>query len=128
MKKIILFLTTAMITISLFAQLPQKKNNQAVIPNSATPCTTPFLNKPPDQTVCNNSATAAVNFMGSAPGTVYTWTNNTPSVGLAASGSGDIPSFTATNTTNEPVTATITVTPVAGAYFAYISNGASVSV
>ncbi|MCK7538012.1 MAG: hypothetical protein MZV63_47170 [Marinilabiliales bacterium] len=43
--------------------------------------------------------------------TTYAWTNSTPSIGLAASGSGNIPSFTATNIGTAPVTATITVTP-----------------
>jgi hypothetical protein len=42
---------------------------------------------------------------------VYNWTNDTPSIGLAASGTGNIASFTAVNTTTAPVTATITVTP-----------------
>lgn len=41
----------------------------------------------------------------------YSWTNNQPSIGLASSGIGNIPSFTATNTTTAPITATITVTP-----------------
>jgi hypothetical protein len=41
----------------------------------------------------------------------YFWTNNNTAIGLAASGNGNIPSFIATNTTNLPVTATITVTP-----------------
>jgi hypothetical protein len=42
---------------------------------------------------------------------VYNWTNNNPSIGLAASGSGNIPSFTATNSSASVVTATITITP-----------------
>jgi PA domain/Secretion system C-terminal sorting domain/Calx-beta domain len=49
-----------------------------------------------------------------APGlnaSIYNWTNNNPSIGLAASGTGNIPSFTATNTSASAVTATITVTP-----------------
>jgi hypothetical protein len=41
---------------------------------------------------------------------VYSWTNSTTSIGLAASGTGNI-SFTALNTTGAPVVATITVTP-----------------
>ena len=71
----------------------------------------PTVNAVANQVVCNNTATAAVNFSGAVAGTVYNWTNNAPSIGLAASGTGDIASFTATNTTNAPVTATITVTP-----------------
>ena len=64
-----------------------------------------------NQTVCYNSTTAAVNFTGAVAGTVYNWTNDTPSIGLAASGSGTIAAFTAANTGLSPVTATITVTP-----------------
>ncbi len=74
----------------------------------------PDVTQPADQTVCNNTATAAVNFTGSVPGTTFNWANNTPSIGLAASGSGNIVSFTATNGTNAPVTATVTVTPSTG--------------
>ena len=59
--------------------------------------------------VCNNASTAAVNFTGT--GTSYTWTNNETSIGLAASGTGNIAAFTATNSGVSPVTATITVTP-----------------
>jgi hypothetical protein len=73
---------------------------------------TPDVNAVANQTVCSGSNTAAVNFTSSVPGYTYTWTNNTTSIGLAASGTGNIPSFTATNFTNTPVTATVTVTPV----------------
>src|SRR6185436_11606319 len=72
---------------------------------------TPTVNAVNNQTVCHNTATAAVNFTGFVPGTVYNWTNNTTSIGLAASGTGNIASFTATNATAAPVVATITVTP-----------------
>jgi uncharacterized protein (TIGR02145 family) len=47
----------------------------------------------------------------SSDATSYTWTINTSSLGLAASGSGNIPSFTAINTTT-PIVGTITVTPM----------------
>ena len=74
---------------------------------------TATVNAVANQVVCNNTPTAAVNFSSPTTGgtIVYNWTNNTPSIGLAASGTGDIASFTATNATNAPVTATITVTP-----------------
>ena len=71
----------------------------------------PVVNVVTSQTVCNNGSTAAVNFTGFVPATVYNWTNNTTSIGLAANGTGNIASFTALNPTNAPVTATITVTP-----------------
>jgi hypothetical protein len=43
--------------------------------------------------------------------TTYTWTNDNTSLGLASSGSGNIPYFTPNNTTTTPVVGTITVTP-----------------
>ena len=48
----------------------------------------------------------------SSDATSYTWTNNTSSLGLPANGSGNIPSFTAINTTTTPIVGTITVTPM----------------
>lgn len=81
---------------------------------------TPFMVNPVNQTVCNGSATAPVNFAGS-PGAGFIWTCSDPSIGLAASGMGNIPSFTAVNTGASPKVATVTATPVAGG-FAYISN------
>ena len=42
----------------------------------------------------------------------YNWTNDNTAIGLAASGTGDIPSFTATNNTTAQITGTITVTAV----------------
>ncbi|MBL7728008.1 MAG: T9SS type A sorting domain-containing protein, partial [Dinghuibacter sp.] len=66
------------------------------------------------QTVCNGNPVQAVNFTTPTTGgaVTYQWNNNNPSIGLPASGSGSIASFNATNTSNTPVTATITVTPV----------------
>lgn len=72
---------------------------------------TPTVSQPAGQTLCANTATAPVNFAGAVAGTIFTWTNNNPSIGLAASGTGDIPSFTALNPSNVPVTAAIVVTP-----------------
>ncbi len=43
--------------------------------------------------------------------TTYSWTNDNPSIGLAASGTGNLPAFTAVNNGATPVTANITVTP-----------------
>ena len=79
----------------------------------------PTVNVTSPQTVTQGSATTAINFTGTA-GT-YNWVNDTPGIGLAASGSGNIPSFIAVNNTNVAVTATITVTPSPSG-FAYINN------
>jgi gliding motility-associated-like protein len=70
---------------------------------------TPVVNQPLNITVCNGSAVSSINFSGTANG--YTWTNSISAIGLAATGSGNIPSFTALNNTAVPITATITVTP-----------------
>src|SRR5207245_2477208 len=55
------------------------------------------------------------NFTGSTASTTFSWTNSNTAIGLAASGTGNIPSFTATNAGNAPITATITVTTNANA-------------
>ena len=77
-----------------------------------------------DQVLCNGDDTLAVEFNttlesdsnsdeSSVEGTIsYTWTNDNTDIGLAASGTGNIPSFTATNSTTDPITANITVTSV----------------
>ncbi|MEQ8703848.1 MAG: PKD-like domain-containing protein, partial [Phaeodactylibacter sp.] len=67
-----------------------------------------------DQRVCNGNPTAEVVFstQNTVGTTTYSWTNNLPSIGLAASGTGPtIPSFNVVNSGNTIVTATITVTP-----------------
>ena len=74
----------------------------------------PNLVQPPNQTLCNGATTNNITFTGSLSSANYTWTNSNPSIGLDPTGTGNIPAFTATNTTNAPVTATITVTPANG--------------
>jgi gliding motility-associated-like protein len=70
-----------------------------------------------NQIIKNGENTTAVTFTSACS---YTWTNSNPSIGLAATGSGDIASFKAVNNTSSPITATITATPVAPGY-AYIA-------
>ncbi|NCU02418.1 MAG: gliding motility-associated C-terminal domain-containing protein, partial [Chitinophagaceae bacterium] len=72
----------------------------------------PSVNTPANITV-NDGAVIPVNTIVTVPATGVTvnWTNSNPSIGLAASGTGNIPSFTAVNLGNTDVTATITITP-----------------
>lgn len=63
-----------------------------------------------DQTICAGNQTKAVTFSGT--GSSYSWLNTSTSIGLAGSGSGSISSFTAMNSTNATIVATITVTPL----------------
>jgi PKD repeat protein len=46
----------------------------------------PTVDNITSQTLCNGSQTNAITFTGTATGTVYNWTNNNTSIGLAASG------------------------------------------
>ncbi|WP_439698405.1 gliding motility-associated C-terminal domain-containing protein [Mucilaginibacter sp. AW1-7] len=77
------------------------------------------------QDVNGGQITNPINFNGT--GCYYKWTVDNPSVGLPTSGGGDIPAFTAINTSKSPITATITATPQ-NRNFAYIPNNNSASV
>ncbi|MCF8269192.1 MAG: Ig-like domain-containing protein [Crocinitomicaceae bacterium] len=70
----------------------------------------PTVNAINSQTLCAGASASAVTFSGTA-GATYAWVNSNPSIGLSASGSGNIAGFTATNATTNPITGTITVTP-----------------
>ena len=72
---------------------------------------TPTVDPIADQVVCDGASTNTVTLTGS--GTSYTWTNTLPSIGISSNGTGDIPAFSALNTSSLPVTANFTVVPVA---------------
>jgi large repetitive protein len=76
---------------------------------------TPTVNAISNQTLCAGTSTTAVNFASTfnVAGTSYNWTNSSAAIGLAANGTGNIASFTATNNTTSAIVATITVTPIA---------------
>lgn len=63
-----------------------------------------------DTIICNSTVMAETVLASSPVGATFTWTNSNPSIGLAASGTGNIPAFTATNSTLAPIQATISVT------------------
>jgi gliding motility-associated-like protein len=91
--------------------LPSSTLSSALVVNPI-----PTVNQPDNITFQNGMATTAVIFTGAVSGTTYTWTNSNTSFGLPANGSGDIASFTPNftgNTSQQQVTATITVTPSA---------------
>ncbi len=70
------------------------------------------VNQPANRIVCNGSSVSvAFSTMNDIGTTTYSWTNNNIAIGLGASGNGNI-SFTASNSTNSPITGTITVTPL----------------
>ncbi|RYE01989.1 MAG: T9SS type A sorting domain-containing protein [Sphingobacteriales bacterium] len=67
------------------------------------------VNTVANQVHCNGATTNPVVFSGTAAN--FSWTNSNPSIGLAASGTGNLPSFTATNIGNTTQSALITVMP-----------------
>lgn len=67
------------------------------------------INSVPNKTLMAGTLTSAINFAGTA--TAVTWTNDNTAIGLPASGSGSIPSFTPVNNGTTPLTATIIATP-----------------
>ena len=71
------------------------------------------VNDPANQVICNGGTTGAVNFTTTRTGgtTTYAWTNSNPTIGLAASGNGNIPAFVVVNNGTSPSSALITVTP-----------------
>jgi gliding motility-associated-like protein len=70
---------------------------------------------PTNISVCDGATISATNFTSILfPTASYTWTNSNAAIGIPVSGTGNISSFTATNTGLTPITATITVTPYSG--------------
>ncbi|RYE02232.1 MAG: hypothetical protein EOP50_00570 [Sphingobacteriales bacterium] len=73
-----------------------------------------FATPLPNQSVCPGNTVGPLAFMGNFPaGTTYNWTSTNPEIGLAqTSGTGlSLPSFTATNSSNETITSEIAVWP-----------------
>jgi PKD repeat protein len=77
---------------------------------------TPVLSAKTDITVCNGEQVNIGAFTNEASlsGVSYNWTNSNTAIGLSASGTGNISSFTARTTGTTPITATISVTPKTG--------------
>lgn len=88
------------------ASQPSKSFTYTIFP-------TPAVVQPADQSVFAGGNVPSISFSSPTTGGMvsFDWTNDAPAIGLAASGSGNIPSFVATNSTNAPIEATITVTP-----------------
>jgi len=73
---------------------------------------TPVLNHMDSIDVCSNGQAVVPPFTVCPAGSTIAWTNNTPSIGLAASGTGNVTSpFTGLNSTPQAVYALITATP-----------------
>lgn len=71
----------------------------------------PLVSVPSNIIYCNGVNVPSTNFTSTPNGATYNWTNSNPTIGLAANGTGNVPSFITTNNSLVPITATITVTP-----------------
>ena len=99
----------------LICGTPDSFNLNMLSTNGALEIKDVVMNQPANLVVCNNTLTEAVEFgseIEASEGTItYAWTNDTPAIGLAAEGTGNIAAFTAVNAGTAPVVATVTVTP-----------------
>jgi gliding motility-associated-like protein len=85
-------------------------SNQTVnVTVNPKPVATPGINY-----LCNGDTSQAISFSGNGvANTTYTWSNNNTNIGLAASGSGSIPLFVATNTTANQISGVVTISSTA---------------
>lgn len=89
-------------------------SNQSVsVTVNPKPVATPGINN-----FCNGDTSQAISFAGNGvANTTYTWSNNNTSIGLAASGTGSIPLFVATNTSTNQISGVVTVSSSANGCF-----------
>ncbi|MGE5107413.1 MAG: gliding motility-associated C-terminal domain-containing protein, partial [Sphingobacteriales bacterium] len=81
---------------------------------TVTASTIPTVTVRPDTILLDGQVMPQTNFTGTPAGITFNWSNSNTAIGLGASGSGSVPSFTATNKGNTDISGTITVTPVNG--------------
>jgi gliding motility-associated-like protein len=67
-----------------------------------------------DIILCEGELSSSVILLGTLDSTIYNWENSNVSVGLASSGTGNIPVFTAQNPTLDLILSTVIVTPLYG--------------
>ncbi len=70
------------------------------------------VNPTTDITVTDGATVPLNTFTGSPATATFNWSNTNTAIGLGASGTGNVPPFTAVNKTDKSVSATITVTPM----------------
>jgi gliding motility-associated-like protein len=79
---------------------------------SVTVTPVPTVGAQSDTSVIDGSIVPGHVFTGSPSGVSFNWTNSNTAIGLSASGSGNVPGFTAINKGGNPVKGTVTVTPI----------------
>ena len=79
-----------------------------------TASSSPTVAVPSNIVVCDANSIAALSFTSTPAGATFTWTNSNPSIGLAANGTSNTPTFIGTNSGTTAITSIITVTPSFG--------------
>ena len=74
----------------------------------------PTMNTPIAEEVCAGVVIPSITFTSATAGTSYTWINDNPSIGLAASGNSNLPAFTTMNSTANDQVAVVSITPTLG--------------
>ena len=72
----------------------------------------PVLSPVANQIICEGANVPASSYTSSVSGTTFNWTNSNTTIGLAASGTGNITSFPIQNSTLMILNSTILVTPI----------------
>jgi hypothetical protein len=70
----------------------------------------PILSNITDQILCAGDLTKPISFISSINGSLFSWINNNPDIGLANNDLGDISSFKSINSTKNIITSKINVT------------------
>lgn len=74
---------------------------------------TPTVTVPAGGSFCAGDVVPSYSFTSNVAGAAFNWANNNTTIGLAASGAGNINSFTSSNTGASPINGVVTVTPSA---------------
>lgn len=84
-------------------------DDSVVVPVAVQPGIT--LNQNNDTIVCSGATINPADYVSTPTGATYTWENTNTAIGLGASGSGQVPTWTVpSNTTGNTISGTITVT------------------
>jgi hypothetical protein len=94
-------------TTTYYAETSNGGCNSTRVAVQATINPIPTVNAPSTQNFCTGQSSGLISFTGSSTSSSYAWANNNTTIGLAASGSGNIAPFTP----NVAGISTITVTP-----------------
>ncbi|MFL5753493.1 MAG: PKD domain-containing protein [Bacteroidia bacterium] len=74
----------------------------------------PTMTAPANVSICNGSAVSSAILSSNPAGGTFTWTNTNTVIGLAGSGTGNIPGFNAVNSGNSPINGVVSITPAMG--------------